>query len=182
MLGDLEKAALAESSMHKSLTPRALVNLNNIPLKEGDIPYDNFGDLKYTNFDYYIKYRPRPEKQYQGRPFFIVADILPSQKLRFHNWESLLNLAKKNKHLQWILDNTNLCKETIDLAAQNLNLPIRLNFDQLKHSNMLKQQIFEQTGEMPMYSMYREPNEAKADRMRYETWLETHKKGSGEQV
>lgn len=182
MIGDLSRDAIAEDAKYLPLGIRALVNINNIPLKEGDCPTSNYGDIKYTNFDYYLKFRPRAERRFEGQIFFIVADILPSQKIRFKNWEYLLSLTKKNKHLKWLIENTDLCKEKIDLAFENLNLKIQINFDQVKYSNMLKQQIFEETGEWPKYSMYREVGLAKADRARYEAWLENRKKGASKQL
>lgn len=182
MLGDLGRRALAEDVEYLPLGTRALVNINNIPLKEGDCPTSSYDDIRYTDFEYYIKFKPRAEQRFEGQSFFIVADILPSQKLRFKSWEYLLTLTKKNKHLKWLIENTDLCKEKIDLAFENLNLPIRVNFDQVKHSNMLKQQIFEQTGEWPNYSMYREVGLAKADRARYEAWLEKRKKGASSKL
>lgn len=182
MIGDLSRDAIAEEKTYLSFAPRAMVNINNIPLKEGDCPTSTYDDIQYTNFEYYVKFKPRAEQRFEGQNFIIVADILPSKKLRFKNWEYLLSLTKKNKHLKWLIENTDICKEKIDLAFENLDLSIRINFDQVKHSNMLKQQIFEQTGEWPKYSMYREATIAKADRKRYEAWLEKRKKGASNKL
>lgn len=182
MLGDLERLAIAEDRKRVTLSPRGTVNINKIPLKENDYPTELKGDIKNTNFCYYIKYKPSPDKKNFGKPFIIVADILPSAKLRFVNYAYLKNYAKKNKHLQWILDNTDLSEELVTLAGENLDLAIYLHFDYVGYANMLKEQIYKETGVWPKYSVFRELNVAKADRARYEAWIESRKKGASEQL
>lgn len=182
MLGDLEKRAIAESMVHVPLSTRAMININNIPLKKNDCPSDNKGDIRYTKFNYFIKFKPSPSEKFKGKNFVLVADVLPGTKIRFTNYDVLLLIAKENKHLKWILDNTDLCRELVNLAGENLDLPIYLNFDQLKYSNKLKKQIYIETGVWPKYSMFREPNEVMANIARYEAWIETRKKGASKQL
>lgn len=182
MLGDLAKRAVAEDRQFERLSSRGSVNINNIPIKENEYPTSLEGDIKNTNFCYYIKYKPSLQTKYKTMPFIIVADILPTTKLRFSDYSFLMSLAKKNKHLKWLIDNTDFSEELVSISRENIELPIYLHFNYVEYTKKIKQQILEETGEWPKYSIFRELNLAKADRARYEAWLESRKKGASEQL
>lgn len=180
MIKDLALGGLAEKTLRQSLFPHAIIDLRFLPIKNEQTPAEN-PYLRYTNFTYYVRFAPKPHKG-KGKPFLIVSDILKSGKIRFKNWDWIIAFAKKQEDLAWLLENTTLCKELLDIAHQNIDMNIPFYFDIIKYDNKLREKVKEETGEWPTCSMFRTPEQNRIEKVRYAAYLESMKKGASEEL
>ena len=132
MLGDLGNRAIIENSGKTNLFPRARININSLPVKEGDNPmFDR--DIKSTDLYYTIKYKPFHSGKRALVPFCINADILGVANFRFSSYEDFVEKAEDNKVLKWILENCDFTPELLEIAKANIMLGIPIPFDVVKY-------------------------------------------------
>lgn len=180
MIGDLAARALAESSERIPFQKRAIIHLDGSPLKENDGPGPHT-DCRYTDFMYYLKYLPSQLPIYKDRPFVIVSDLFGNGKFRTGNYEYTERFSgKQSAEVRWIVQNTNLCQELFDLAFENIQMAIPISVNVVELDKKLREKKGEPDSK---YSMFKDPIIAKAERMRYEQFLEDYRhKGSNVKV
>lgn len=142
MLGDLGNQAIIENSGKLNLFPRARININSLPVKEGDNPMFN-RDIKSTDLYYTIKYKPFHSGKRAKVPFCINADILGVANFRFADYDDFVNKAENNKELKWIYENCEFTRELCEIAKANIMLGIPIPFNVTKYcerigSNLLR--------------------------------------------
>lgn len=180
MIGDLAARALAESSERIPFQKRAIINLDGQPLQENDGPGPHT-KCRYTDFMYYLKYLPSQLPQYKDRPFVIVSDLFGNGKFRTRDYKYTKDFfGKQVTEIKWILENTNLCQELFDLAFENIQMAIPISVNVVELDKKLREKKGEPDSK---YSMFKDPIIAKAERMRYEQFLEDYRhKGSNVKV
>lgn len=176
MLGDAARRALLEKYARTPLQVRALININEEPLKPYDIPLTN-PDLRYTNFDYTLRYCMQPA---QGKDklqkYYIYSDLLDGEKFKFDKWEEVEEEAKKNKSLAFLMKYSNFNKETFEIVKKNIFYCFKIYFDYAKYCNKLLDQIESTTGVRPDYSMFIDPALVEINDMIYRDWLKEYNK------
>lgn len=171
MLGDVAREATAECTSRLPWQSRATVRIDGKPLEKNQSPATSLV-YKYTKGQYYIKYKPAITKSLRATDFVIVADILPSGKMRVSGHGMFKSMAKKVKEIEWIMKYTTYSRELFDIARTNIQLDVPFCIDMAKYSVMLKKQVEKETGEYPRYSMFRDVDVAKAEEARYYYWLD----------
>lgn len=79
----------------------------------------------------------------QTKKFYFVADIIPplgtakSGVIRFDTFEEFATNQNFPKHVKWILNNTNMSKELIDIADKNPGIRIPVMFDAIKYAEKI---------------------------------------------
>lgn len=171
MLGDIAREATAECMTRLPLQSRATVRLDGKPLEKNESPATNLV-YKYTNGQYYIKYKPPITKSLQGKNFVIIADILSGGKIRVSDPVMFEYMKCGCPEIDWILKYTNYDRELFEIARTNIQLAVPFCIDMAKYSRMLKKQVEAETGVYPRYSMFRDVDVAKAEEARYYFWLD----------
>lgn len=142
MLGDLGNRAIIENSGNLNLFPRARININSLPVKNGDNPmFDR--DIKSTDLYFTIKYKPFHSGKRAKVPFCINADILGVANFRFSDYDDFVEKAKDNVVLKWILENCEFTPELCEIARANIMLGIPIPFNVVNYckrigSNLLR--------------------------------------------
>lgn len=180
MIKDMARGALAESTFQKSIFTRAKVNIYDIKLKNGDEPSTN-PHIKLTNMNYYVKYSPKPFKA-KGKPFILVSDILKNGRMRFSGWEVLEHMSKTDPEIQWLFRNTPLCKEHLIVAGENIDMVIPFSLNIPEYEKKIRAQFAEEEKSYKYFSVFRTPQENETERLRYNMYLETKKKGASKLV
>lgn len=183
MINDVARGVMAESMVKRTIFTRGRVDLNDLPITTEEM-YPQNPNIRLTNFNYYIKYAPKPfGPKGRGNPFVIIADILlPTGKLRFANWEDLNEKRKTNLALDWIFRNTYIKEEILDIARENIDFPVQCGFDVVAYQHKIKNLAEKQYDEVKMFSIFRTPQENEIEWTRYKYYLEKRKKGASKLV
>lgn len=183
MINDVAKGVMAESMAKRTIFTRGRIHLNDLPITTEEI-YPENPNIRLTNFYYYIKYAPKPiGAKGMENPFVIVADILlPVGKLRFANWEDLNKKREENLALDWIFRNTYIKEEVLEIARENIDLPIQCGFDVVAYQHKIKDIAAKQYDGIEKFSIFRTPLENAIEWERYKFYLETKKKGASKLV
>lgn len=142
MIGDLGNRAIIENSVSLNLFPRARININSIPVVDGDNPMDN-RDIKSTDLLYTVKYKPFHSGKKAKVPFCLNADILGTSNFRFSDYDDFVRKAENDKVLKWILENCEFTPKLLEIAKANIMLGITVPFNAVKYcerigSNLLR--------------------------------------------
>lgn len=136
MIGDKGREVVA-SSDNKSLQPCAYISLEGKRHQPGEMPCTD-PNFRFTNFDYYVKYKESANKTKRYKPYVICADIFTFEgfkSIRVKDYEEFLEKAKTNKELAWIVKHTIHSKKLFDLAKANIHLPMKLIIDIVKYAD-----------------------------------------------
>ena len=165
MIGDTAKAAL---NLPDSMpTFRALIRLDNKPLEPGDTPQTN-PLVRFTNFSYYVRFLPSSKEQAKGKPFLLVSDLLPKNKIRFRTIMQLYKIELPE--VKWLLQNCNISSKLLGIAANNIRMPVYLAFDIVKYNDKLRKQLSKEERKQ-RFSLFRPKEIAIAERQEFEAYL-----------
>lgn len=160
----------------KNLQNRAYISLQEISHKKGELPL-NDPNFRYTNFNYFIKYKPSANKGFARKPFLINSDVFTNTKgiYRVSGYEEFLKLPEKKPDTKWFVENTVHSKELFDIAKDNPGIYFPLQFDAVKYAEKVmknENKIFGQD-EADVY-LVKELKEA--DKIRHEQHLASYNK------
>lgn len=180
MIKDLARDAMAESTAKSPILTRAIISFNYNIIRPGENPLNN-PDLRYTSFEYHIKYCPKLFHD-KKRHFVINADIFSRGRLRFADYQDLLEQRKKNPALNWMLGFVDFSPEIIQLAKDHVDLPIKLKVDMVELKNKIVSKYIKEYGSLPDSSIFRDPVINKMETERFKSYLESKKKGASKVV
>lgn len=180
MIKDMARGALAELNINKPVFPRALVNINDLPVQTGDEMMRN-PDVRMTSLVFHIKYSPKPFKA-KDKPYVLVADIMQMRKVRFKNWEELVEYSQKDKDVAWIFRNAEISEEHLEIARKHIDLVIPVFVDVVKYVHKIKEKLPEELKNDKDYSIFRTKEQNEIEQNRYKFYLETKKKGASKLV
>lgn len=169
MIKDVADKVLIEHQGRKPIFPRLCVNLDGLPLGDYETPLTN-RNLRFTNFNDYIKYQPSVKRSQQNQPFILMTDLAPNRCIRFGSWEELINNKAIAKEIAWLLQFSEIKPELLEIAKQNLQIPIYICIDICAYDKYLKDIVESETGVRPDYSMLKPRAFTEADIQRYEDW------------
>lgn len=66
---------VSDRRQDKNLQIRAYISLQEVRHKKGSLPMTD-KNFKFTNFQFYIKYKKSVSKSLKNKPFLLSADIL----------------------------------------------------------------------------------------------------------
>lgn len=135
MIGDNSKRIGTAKNASKSPTfVRAIFSLDGKPLDGTKdfvtLAFDS--NIIQTRGDYSMQYKPYFDKSYsyaQRKPFLIKADFLPQigtnrnkEMIRVESYDELLEIAKKDKYIAWLVNWTTLTRNSFDWVQGNPGL------------------------------------------------------------
>lgn len=170
MIKDVAEKVLIEHQGRKLIFPRLCVNLDGLPLKDFESPLTN-RNLRFTNFKDYFKYQPSVKRSQKDRPFLLMTDLAPNRCIRFGSWEELINMEEIKKEVSWLLKFTEMRPELLEIAEQNIQIPIYINMDVYAYDKYLRDMVEKETGVRPDYSMLKPKAFSEADIQRFEDWM-----------
>lgn len=173
MLGDKNRESLAKSETKFHWSNRAFLHQNDEPIYNGDCPMLN-PQVKASFLDFGVKYKPMKKGHLTSDKYdtlILFADFYENGTTRFSTYESLVERAKEDPWMAWILRNTDLDAETVKLAKENLGIKIPVHFKFKEYREMLREKIKEQTGSYPEYSVFMEPFMTKAEEERLRSYI-----------
>ena len=176
MINELGKRILGEAAANtsnKTLITRIMVSLDEKPLYPGCSRITTDKSLVYTSGFYHVRFKPGGSRYAMAKLFSLLVDLYPEKKnyIRFKDWNDLLKRGEKDKRIQFLLKYTNLSEDMFRVAQENIGLIVPFVMDMNKYDLMLKQKVFEQTGEYPNYSMLVDPLLILAERERINTFF-----------
>lgn len=145
MLGDLarETYALTLKTLNYPLVARLKIDLRGIPVIFGET--DNMQvnpHLRATLPLYRIKYIPSYKPKYKDKPMLLETDLYLERKVvRFDTYADLVEMAKEDEAIAFILKWTNISEELIEFAKQYVQIPIPFIFDVLKYEAEMRRQL-----------------------------------------
>lgn len=139
MIGSRAKVSIIENSTAKKVEQRATINLNGLPLKDGDNVLSN-EDIFLTSGVYWLRYKPIPNSPYMREPFVIKSDLYANSVIRFKDYNHLLELCKTDNKVKWMLENTTFKKSMIDIARNHYGMTIPFVLDITKYKCKLSRQ------------------------------------------
>lgn len=140
MIGSRAKEAIIMRSNANALTRRALVRFDSTPIVKGE-DQTNKEEYFFTSGLYTIKFKPKENNmRAKGKPFTINGDMFNNNAhhYRFGSYEELVEAAKTNKRVRWMLENTTFRKELLDIAIDHIDLPIPFSLEVVKYYKRLK--------------------------------------------
>lgn len=139
MIGSRAKESIVANSTAKKVDKRAIINLNGLPLKEGDNIFTNI-DVFLTSGVYWLRYKPLPNPEVRETPFVIKSDLYANSVCRFKDYNHLINLSKTDKKIKWMLENTTFKKSMVQIAKQHEGMTIPFVLDITKYKCKLSRQ------------------------------------------
>lgn len=139
MIGSRAKESIVANSTAKKVDKRAVVNLNGLPLKEGDNIFTNI-DVFLTSGVYWLRYKPLPNPEVRETPFVIKSDLYANSVCRFKDYNHLIALSKTDKKIKWMLENTTFKKSMVQIAKQHEGMTIPFVLDITKYKCKLSRQ------------------------------------------
>lgn len=145
MLGDLarQQYALTLKTLNYPLVARLKIDLRGIPVIFGET--DNMQvnpHLRATLPLYRIKYIPSYKPKYKGKPMLLETDLYLERKVvRFDTYTDLIEMAKEDEAIAFILKWTNISEELIEFAKQYVQIPIPFYFDVLRYEAEMRRQL-----------------------------------------
>ena len=180
MIKDLARDAMAESTAKSPIFVRTSISFDYKSIKPGENPLNN-PDLKFTNFEYHIKYIPK--KHYTERkPFILLADVFPRGRIRFVDYQDLLEQRKNNPALNWMFGFVDFNPEIIELAREHVDLRIKLKVDMLELRNKIVYNHIKEYGKAPENGIFRDPILNKIETERFNEAFKTRKKKGASKV
>lgn len=145
MLGDLarQQYALTLKTLNYPLVARLKIDLRGIPVifGETDDILDN-PHIRNTLPLYRIKYIPSYKPKYKGKPMLLETDLYLERKVvRFDTYADLVEMAKEDEAIAFILKWTNISEELIEFAKQYVQIPIPFYFDVLRYEAEMRRQL-----------------------------------------
>lgn len=145
MLGDLARERY-ESTLKVLNTPfvaRLAVDLRGVPVIFGQT--DDYRDnphVRYTIPMYRIKYMPSFKTKHRTKPVLLETDLYLARKLvRFDTYEDLVEMAKEDEVIAFLLKWTNLSVELIEQCKRYVQIPIPFYFDTVKYEEEMRKQL-----------------------------------------
>lgn len=145
MLGDLarERYALTLKTLNYPLVARLKIDLRGIPVIFGET--DDIRDnphIRNTLALYRIKYLPSYKPKYKDKPMLLETDLYLDRKLiRFDNYADLVEMAKEDEAIAFLLKWTNLSEELIEFAKRYVQIQIPFYFDVLRYEAEMRRQL-----------------------------------------
>lgn len=179
MLGDLarENYALTLKTLNYPLVARLKIDLRGIPVIFGETDdIQTNPHLRNTLPLYRIKYIPSYKPKYKGKPMLLETDLYLDRKIiRFDTYADLVEMAKEDEAIAFILKWTNLSEELIEFAKQYIQIQIPFYFDVLRYEAEMRRQLGD-----PEASVFKADwmIEMELDRIE-EVWKEKHKQNLG---
>lgn len=136
---NVAREIIIETAPRKTFAARLFISLNNEILKENEDLATN-PDVKMTNGNYYVKYGWCRNRREEDRKFVIVSDLFSYHgRVRFYDWKDFCRMAKTDKEVRWIKENTTISEELFKIAKDHhwQNLPFSV--DWVKYKNKLKE-------------------------------------------
>lgn len=123
-----------------------LIDVRGLPVRPNDSPLLN-PYLRYTVPFYYVKYKIKSGYK-RLEPFLLVCDLIPGKKLRFKNMKFLEDLVNGNVvdvsqykvakiAVKWLLENTNLNEDLLEIARTTYDTMIPIAFDMTTYNKKL---------------------------------------------
>ena len=162
---------------NKNLQIRAYISLKEVRHQEGSLPMTD-KNFKFTNFQFYIKYKKSASRSLKYKPFLLSADILNDfgGAMRLKGYQDFLDKAETMPELRWLVNNTIHSEEVFELAEANPNIPIMLPFDAVQYAKKVIQNDTEKVSKKEQLGVYLVKDIAKADKSREELYIESFKK------
>lgn len=166
MLGDLAREHYASTlkTLNYPLVPRLIIDLRGIPVIFGQT--DDYRDnphIRNTIPLYRIKYKPSFKTKYTDKPVLLETDLYLSNKpVRFDTYEDLVEMAKEDEVIAFLLKWTNLSVELIEQCKRYVQIPIPFYFDTVKYEEEMRRQLGD-----PEYSVFKDKwiSEMEAERI-----------------
>ena len=167
MIGDKAVEIISENSLDFNVQVRALVNIKELPLNAGELPIMN-PDLRYTKFEYKLRYKPSHNWSLKEKPYMITGDIFSetNNHIRFKDYEEFLKKAETVPELKWLMNYSKIDREMFEQARNSLCLPLPVMFDVSKYVKHIKKVYKEQTGKAWKGSVFIDPALAGAEQER----------------
>lgn len=92
--------------------------------------------------------------------------------IRVTGYEGLVEWAKTEPRLAWLLRNTNICKEMFDLAKRNPFVPIPFSIKILDYYKMLENKYILDNNCEPSFGLLADPMLSAAEELRWQIFNE----------
>ncbi len=139
MIGDNAKGVIANSYRLSNPT-RVVLNINCLPLNLGESPETNPNLISTTGL-YNITYRKLTLTGEQNKKRFCLRYDFGRGFVKFSNYRELLEYAKTNEHVRFLLKYTNIQEHMLELALQNEGMQIPVGFDMCKYDLELREKL-----------------------------------------
>lgn len=157
------------------LQVHAYISLKDARHKKGQLP-TNDANFKFTNFNFYVKYKESANRSFKYKPYLITADIFDTfgGSIRVSGYEEFLKLGETNPEVAWLIRNTIHSEELFELAKNNYHLPMMLAFDPVKYMKRILEKENKKDGSgMDVFLV---EDIKKAEKARHKQYLEQFKK------
>lgn len=145
MLGDLarERYALTLKTLNYPLVARLKIDLRGIPVIFGETDDIQVNPhIRNTLPLYRIKYIPSYKPKYKGKSMLLETDLYLDRKIiRFDTYADLVEMAKEDEAIAFVLKWTNLSEELIEFAKQYVQIQIPFYFDVLRYEAEMRRQL-----------------------------------------
>ena len=168
---------VSDRRQDKNLQIRAYISLQEVRHTKGSLPMTD-KNFKFTNFQFYIKYKKSVSKSLKNKPFLLSADILNNfgGAFRLKGYDDFLEKAKTMPEIRWLVDNTIHSAEMFELAQANPRIPIMLPFDAVQYSKKVIANDKKKVSEKERLGIFLVKDIAEADESREELYAATFKK------
>lgn len=129
-IDSLFKAGISEQVLKKPASPRMVVDVRGVPLKDGEMPGGENTHLRYTTGLYWLKFKPMPKgHKLKELPYVIVSDIFENGKFRVKSYSDVCLRSKKWEDIKFLIRFTNLSAVLFAVANNNIDLAIPFSLD-----------------------------------------------------
>lgn len=151
MINDFAQGVFLANGGAETPYARALIDITGKPLNGRFNPAED-KDLMYTDFSYYITYRPVVKQRYEGKHFIFSDENKYCKPARFETIQELEEIAKKNKVISFVLKwGISITDKTLYMLSHSPRMRAFLfGADRIEaYDKYLREEIKKETGNYP---------------------------------
>lgn len=133
MIGENYKKITSNTSSRFSYA-RPKLSLDCAPIKDEDELGLN-SRVSITNFCFFLKFRPNPDKRKRTTPYVIICDLFEKRQLRVEDYQDFYERTKTDDVCSFLSRYTQIDRTIFDIARMHINMEIPIAFDTKKYYN-----------------------------------------------